>query len=64
MKYKDKDGKILYGYSQVSLDENNKRLKQITYVLWAFFILIIFMIAYIIQTEAVGHIINSIGKVC
>ncbi len=64
MEYKDKDGKILYGFSQVSLDENNKRLKQITYVLWAFFILIVFMIAYIIQTRAIGHIINSIGKVC
>jgi len=44
MKYKDKEGKILYGYSQQNLENNTFWLKLLVSVLFCFLLLLLYVL--------------------
>jgi len=44
VEYKDKDGKVLYGFSQTQLDKTEKELRQVTVSLRILIILFIILL--------------------
>ena len=58
MKWRTKAGPA-EGQELSDIQENNKRLKHITYVLWAFFIFIVTITAYIMYYNVLGNILKQ-----
>ena len=55
MNYKDKDGKVLYGFSQTNLDKTNAKLNSVVSALKVLIIL------FIILLVAVGTLVIWLG---
>lgn len=48
MNYKEKDGKVLYGFSQTNLDKTNAKLNSVVLALKVLVILLIIFLALIV----------------
>ena len=56
MEYKDKDGKILYGYSQTSLDKQTRRLNILNILFALSLATVWFMLWYIAKKDILTRV--------
>lgn len=66
MKYKDNNGNILYGYSQLDLDRLVKQYRDMKWVVVAFLILgtimtitFLWVIWYVVKYHVITNIVNA-----
>ena len=57
--YKDKEGNVLYGFSQVSLDKNNKMIKALIGILGVWTIIFLWIIWKVLSSGAVNNYISA-----
>ena len=63
MKYKDKEGNVLYGFSQESLDKTNRELRKTNKLLLALIILVIIFLIVTIATISWIELNNVVTKI-
>ena len=65
MEYKDDNGKVLYGYSQIDLNNNTKAIEHQSKIIrwgvilgWAFFVVFIFILYQIMRYHILTNIVT------
>ena len=65
MEYKDNDGKVLYGYSQIDLENNTKAIEKQSKIIlslavlgWSFFLLFCFILYKVMRYHILTNIVN------